>query len=458
MLHRITADNLRIYLLIASLAVTPLSTTLAAGESQGNPEVEISLDISSVWSGHRVGFFLLTHENRQYVAYYDDNRQMTVASRSLDSNKWQYRKLDSRVGWDSHNYIVMAVDDDGCIHLSGNMHCNPLIYFKTGKPHDISTFQRIPEMVGEREQRCTYPKFLRGPKGELIFNYRDGGSGNGVRIYNVYNPETRSWRRLLDTPLTDGKGLMNAYPVGPSLGPDGYYHMCWVWRDTPDCCTNHDPSYARSRDLVHWETATGSPITLPMTLESEGLIVDPVPAKGGVINGNTRIGFDSKQRPILTYHKFDADGNTQLYNARLEDSRWKIYQTSNWDYRWYFQGGGSIEFEIRVSPVTLEDDGSLTQAYSHDKHGSGVWKLDEATLRPIGKVTKKRQWPAELGRPQSDFSGMQVRWQSDSGISPHHDSRYFLRWETLGANRDRPRNEAPAPSMLRLYKIGYTTQ
>jgi len=432
--------------------------TVAGAETKGKPQVEMSLDISEVWSGHRVGFFLLTHEDRQYAAYYDQDRQMTVASRMLDSDTWQYQKLDSRIGWDSHNYIVMAIDDNGHIHLSGNMHCNPLVYFRTQEPYDIGAFKRIPTMVGRREDRCTYPKFLRGPENTLIFNYRDGGSGNGVRIYNVYNLDARSWKRLLDTPLTDGRGQMNAYPVGPSPGPDGYYHLCWVWRDTPDCSTNHDPSHARSKDLVHWETATGKPISLPMTLDSKGLIVDPVPAKGGIINGNTKLGFDSKQRPVLSYHKFDDDGNTQLYNARLEDGRWNIYQTSNWDYRWYFQGGGSIPFEIRVSPVVLDEDGSLTQAYSHAKQGSGLWKLDEKTLRPIGKVARQRRWPSELSKPESDFPGMQVKLQSDSGNSGDPEIRYFLRWETLGSNRDRPRREVPPPSMLRLCKVRYIRQ
>ncbi|MBT7066783.1 MAG: hypothetical protein HN919_10805 [Verrucomicrobia bacterium] len=38
---------------------------------------------------------------------------MTVASRPLDSKKWTYQGLPSKVGWDSHNYITMAMDDDG---------------------------------------------------------------------------------------------------------------------------------------------------------------------------------------------------------------------------------------------------------------------------------------------------------------------------------------------------------
>ena len=48
---------------------------------------------------------------------------------------------------------------------------------------------------------------------------------------------------------------------------------------------------------------------------------------------------------------------------------------------------------------------------------------------------------------------MQVRWRSDVGASGESGIRYALRWETLGPNRDRPRDAAPPPTMLRLYKL-----
>ena len=154
--------------------------------------------------------------------------------------------------------------------LEGGPHCVPLVYFRTAKPWDATTFERIEAMTGENEQRCTYPQFMRGADGRLVFHYRDGGSGNGNEIYNVYDPETKAWRRLLDRPLTDGQGKMNAYMSGPTRGPDGLFHLCWVWRDTPDCRTNHDPSYARSRDLMRWETVDGAPIELLSRLPREG--------------------------------------------------------------------------------------------------------------------------------------------------------------------------------------------
>src|SRR5262249_53223687 len=153
--------------------------------------------------------------------------------------------------------------------------------------------------------------------GNLVFAYRDGSSGSGNYIFNTYNLATRTWSRLINTPLIDGQGIYSAYPVGPILGPDGYYHLVWVWRDTPDAATNHDLSYIRSRDLVSWQTAGGTALALPIRFGT-GPVVDPVPAMGGMINNNTKIGFDAQMRPIVAYHKYDAAGNTQLYDARFE--------------------------------------------------------------------------------------------------------------------------------------------
>ena len=136
-------------------------------------------------------------------------------------------------------------------------------------------------------------------------------------------PEKRTWKRLLDKPLTDGEGERNAYFDGPVQGPDGWFHLAWVWRESPDAATNHDLSYARSKDLRHWENAAGKPLTLPIRM-TDGVIVDPVPQNGGMINGNTRVGFDDKGRVTISYHKHDAAGNTQPWNARLENGDMEI--------------------------------------------------------------------------------------------------------------------------------------
>ena len=425
----------------------------ASSEPTTTVRTQYALDIAPVWAGHPVGFCLLTTGQHQFVAFYDAERHMTVASRRLDARDWQFKRLPSDLVWDSHNSITMALDETGCIHLAGNMHVAPLVYFRTAEPYDINTFERVPAMVGANEERCTYPRFSRTPDDRLLFAYRDGKSGDGVDVYNVYDAATKTWSRLLDTPLLSGEGAMNAYASGPTRGPDEYYHLVWVWRDTPDCATNHHVSYARSKDLIHWETSGGEPLTLPITI-ANGEAVDPVPPGGGAINGNVKLGFDSRRRPVVSYHKYDAAGNTQIFNARREADGWRIYQTSDWDYRWEFSGGGSIHFEIRVGTVEPAPDGVLSQSYSHAKLGSGTWRLDEETLKPIGAIETPPSRPPGLGKPESAFEGIQVRWCGDLGKSDEPGSRYMLRWETLGPNRDRPREgPLPEPSMLRLYKF-----
>ena len=150
---------------------------------------------------------------------------------------------------------------------------------------------------------------------------------------------------------------------------------------------------------------------------------------------------------MLAYHKFDANGKSQLYNARLENGKWKIYQTSDWNYRWWFEGGGSINNDIRISPVTVQN-GKLHQSFTHKEEGSKVFVLDEATLKPTGTIPPK-QWPAEIKTVRSGFPEMQVRTQNGRG-----GGGYMLRWEVLPKFRDAPRPKPwPEPVMLEIYKL-----
>ncbi len=426
--------------------------------------------LDKVWSGHPVGFFLLTEGTKQYASYYNADRQMVVASRQLDQDEWvkfmpqtenkQQPNTDSKpsatLGWDSHNYMTIAIDKNGFIHLSGNMHVNNLTYFRSTKPHDITTLVLVKSMTGELEDRCTYPMFMKNPDGELIFGYRHGYSGSGNQIYNIYNAQTQTWSRLLDQPLTDGKGIRNAYILGPLLGPDGWYHISWVWRETYDCATNHDLSYAKSKDLTNWFTVDDKPLVLPITLETPGVIVDPIPVKGGIINGSGKIGFDNGKRVVLAYHKFDEKGNTQAYCARAVNGRWQKKQLTNWDYRWYFDGGGSISNDVVLGEVVPRADEYVELYYRHTKYGSGTWLLDNR-LNISGTVHKPQKVPASISKVQSTFPGMAIKRTFDAAGEDNKDVTYMLSWETLPQNRDLAREgELPAPSELKFYEIRYT--
>ncbi len=462
------ARPLRSLCILATLA--PWAAAIPEAAAAPGDEVGKQVDVAPVWAGHPVGFALFTHGERQYVAFYAADRHLTVAARALEGDAWEFFRLPSEqpepprfghrqtsavLGWDSHNSIVMAADSAGHLHLAGNMHCNPLTYWRTREPGEIASFEQVKKMVGRDEDRCTYPLFLTLADGRLVFQYRSGQSGDGSTFLNVYDVESRSWRRLVDAAFFDGEGKRNAYPLAPVAGPDGMFHLSWVWREAGDAAANHDLSYARSRDLAHWEDAAGRPLALPITVATEGVIVDPVPVNGGILNGSGRIGFDSQKRPMLAYYKFDSAGHSQAYVARWESSTWNIVQLSDWDHRFEPAGGGTLpKYEIHVGIVQPGKAGELRLEYGHVKAGSGVWVLDEESLAVLRTEPVVHRYPRSLWKVESTFPGMAARYADDVGSGGKPGRRFVLRWETLGANRDKPREQPwPEPSMLRVVEL-----
>lgn len=436
--------------LVAMIAiVSPLALSLA-GEPQDS-EFKI-LEIEPVWAGHSVGFSLVTHGDKQFAAYFDANRQLSVAERSLASSDWKITKLDSKLEWDSHNYLTLAIDREGYLHLSGNMHVVPLVYFRSERPLDVTSLKPIHQMTGTRETKTTYPRFYRGLNNELIFSYRDGSSGEGDTLFNVYDEKTRTWSRLYESPLFNGKGKMSAYFQGPEKGPDGFYHMTWVWRDSIMAETNHDLSYMRSRDLQHWENVDGKPVQLPVSPDNKEVVVDPIPVRGGILNGSGKIGFDLNGKVVITYYKFDPQGKTQLYFAKSAENGWDITQASQWDYRWEIKGGGSLMPEVQHGAL-YPRNGRLIISIRHIKEGNGEWYVNPESMVLEERVTNSEPefaLPDALRKPLSPFPKMKVQMAQDTGVSDDGYT-YRLRWETLGPNRDQPRPEPwPQPTMLRV--------
>ena len=134
----------------------------AATETTNNTEQQTiqSLALDKVWSGHRIKPYLLTRGKNQYVGYFDANRQMTIAHREIGA-PWRYYKVDSWLGWDSHNYVTLEVDSEGHIHVMGNVHADPIEYFRTSEPNQVRSLKRVDVMVDKSlEQRMTYPIFM----------------------------------------------------------------------------------------------------------------------------------------------------------------------------------------------------------------------------------------------------------------------------------------------------------
>ncbi|RDZ51343.1 hypothetical protein C5C07_17320 [Haloferax sp. Atlit-4N] len=425
-------------------------------------EVESNHDIGQAWAGQAAEFDLYTHQDHQFVAFYAADQSIVAGQRHLGETDWTLTTVTEERNdiWDGHNSLELTVDDDGYLHLVGDLHVDALNYYRTTEPLDVTTFEQVDSMVGSEEDLTTYPRFFTGPDGELVFEYRYKTCSEGDWIYNVYDPKQATWKRLLDSPLIAGGVQSSAYMQGPVVGPDGYYHMAWCWRDTPAAQTNHDLYYARSKDLEHWENSRGDTISTPIGFHA-GELIDPVPSHGGMINSQIYLGFDTEQRPVVSYFKFDGDGNTQVYNARAEPDSvvrpvgWEVYETSDWDYRYTFGGCGGLDGKgIRISGVEPGPDGQLTQTYSHPKYGSGMWVLDEETFEPIEWRSPWCQYPADAGSTDSESNTRSLMWVEDSGHSPE-ETQYALRWAVDARNSHWADSdwEAPPSSTLELYEL-----
>ena len=152
----------------------------------------------------------------QYIAYYDGERHVCLSRRKLPSGNWETLRFPDYYfeSNDAHNVVSMGIcPNDGTIHLAFDHHVHPLHYRVSKK--GLATHPETEEwsvesfgpIVSELEKckpiKITYPKFWVTPEGNLQFNYRIGGSGNGDRMLVDYNAVTGKWEntRQIDSSL-----------------------------------------------------------------------------------------------------------------------------------------------------------------------------------------------------------------------------------------------------------------
>jgi hypothetical protein len=342
-----------------------------------------TLLIDKVWGGTKVGFDAVESATHIYVGYYDKDRWLTISQINKCNLQIRRVRVPSQFGgWDAHNYIALSFDSKGLLHVAANMHVSPLIYARMTSQDELRSLSELRPQVGKSEDRTTYPMFFSFPDGSLGFSYRYGRSGSGVEFINRFDGE--KWRRWLDQPLFDSgteKQEVSAYHTNYLKGPDGNFHVAWVWRRTHDVETNFNVNYAHSPDLKTWYNSRNERMPLPLTPANTDLVKE-VPSFNGLFN-NIRIGFDDKLRPVISYIKFDTSGATQLWHARSENGIWKNYQSTQWNYRWDPRGGGTIPALIRFSGVVWRE-GKLLEYVHHPIDGNIVLQFDLESFRIDG--------------------------------------------------------------------------
>jgi hypothetical protein len=383
---------------------------------------------------------------------------MTVGKRKLGESAWEFAELPERVGWDTHNRVVIFLDREGYLHLTGNMHGHPLRYYRTQKPGDIHSFQPIHTWAGIHEERVTYPTLVQLRDGSIHMMYRFGGSGDGMRILVHYDEKTQTWSG--SGPFINGMDHepdCNAYPFGVAVEDaagelptdgivedhQGVLHIAWCWRETPDVATNFDICYARSRDGGHsWQTLNGSKLELPITPDNAEVVED-IPQRHGLINGGI-LAIDKHGIPYIGYTHFDDEEHNQMYIATPVDNQWCVIQLTDWKHRFWFEGGGTIPEYPPVPKISFTREGKLRVRYSYrhvePQQGELILSREELLNLEPGQAQLRPAAP-EASAPLENIRAV------NHGILPPGEIHY-LQQETALPNRDRKPENPKDPTMI----------
>jgi len=162
-----------------------------------------------------------------------------------------------------------------------------------------------------------------------------------------------------------------------------------------------------------------------------------------MINNNTVMGFDPHWRPVITYHKFDARGDTQIFLARSERKGWRVQRVTDWkDFRWEFGGRGSLNSRVFVGPVQPTGKQHLLVPVIRDGELRDI-RVRSRDLRAVSEAAAPS--PADilasrLATPPGMILNVVMTADHSAGLA----------WPTLPRNRDLPRAEIPAPTTLSL--------
>ncbi len=361
------------------------------------------MDVGEGWANNSVNTIifrknsLVTHQDTQFIAFYNQNRKVMLGKRKLGAADWDLVETNLQGNAaDAHNAISIMVDGDGYLHISWDHHNHSLRYVRSVRPGSLQLTEKMP-MTGSDEKSVSYPEFYRTPDGNLLFFYRNGASGQGNLVINKYNTATKTWQRLHSN-LISGEGQRNAYWQA-FLDHKGTIHVSWVWRESPDVASNHDLGYARSSDGgLTWEKSTGEKYQLPITLATAEYAFR-IPQNSELIN-QTSMSADKRGNPfIATYWREKGTAVPQYHVVYHTGKSWRALNLNFRKTPFSLSGGGTKRIPIsrpqimvdiaKSKPRALlifrdEERGAKVSAANIDNLKKNKWRVRDLTESSVG--------------------------------------------------------------------------
>lgn len=366
-------------------------------------ETQLSTIAGNGWANNSVNTViyrknaLVTYKQTQFAAYYDQEQYVVLASRKAGAQKWTIqRTVYKGDATDAHKSISIMVDGAGFLHLAWGQHNNKLNYVKSVAAGSLTMGDKEP-MVSAKENKVSYPEFYKLANGDLLFFYRDGGSGNGNLMINRYSLKTKKWTRVQDG-MIDGEGQRNAY-WQVAVDQVGTIHLSWVWRESPDVASNHDLAYAKSSDGgITWLKSTNEKYTLPIRAVNAEYALK-IPQKSELIN-QTSMFADAQGKVFIAGYWREANESIPQYHLVFKTAgKWKV---SNLNFRktpFSLSGGGTKKIPISRPQIIVwpngknyaagllfrdAERGNKASIALNNNLGAGHWTLKDLTKTSVG--------------------------------------------------------------------------
>ena len=317
----------------------------------------ISTIATNGWSNNSVNTVifrknaLVSFRHIQYAAYYDADQFLVLAKRKLNSPTWKTLRTNYKGdAADAHKSISIMVDGNGILHVAWSQHNNALNYAHALKAGSLVLSEKKP-MLAERENKVSYPEFYKLANGDLLFLYRDGGSGNGNLVINRFALKTQKWSRIQNN-LIDGEGRRNAY-WQVAIDKRGVIHISWVWRESPDVASNHDLCYAKSADGgLTWKKSDGAPYQLPIHADNAEYALK-IPQKSELINQTSMFADANGKVFIASYWRDEGESIPQYHLVYKTDDDWKVHNLNFRKTAFSLSGGGTKQIPIARPQVIV---------------------------------------------------------------------------------------------------------
>jgi hypothetical protein len=422
--------------------------------------------------------FVTWYGRHQHSASAAFNNTIWIGRRTLGSSQWEIFRHPTFTAnniADGHDVISYGIDGDGYMHLSWGMHGDAFHYSRSTTPvtgNGPIVLGPDTTMTG-REATVTYPQFLKLPDGDLLYLFREGGSGAGDVYLNRYDTATATWDNVhrdgtTQLPFLKGRGWTpnyNAYPNMPQLGGDGDdLILTWCWRYEPGgndspagedgYQTNNNIAFGRSTDGgLTWQRHDGTPYALPISRDGES--GDPATAaehivtipEGSSLINQASMCLDAAGNPVTaTWWAPEAPANHRrqyMVAFRHANGTWQTRPVSNRTHNPTTTKYTESTVRDLGRPIVVTDDADrVIVAYRDDAGSNGITVVHSL---PLAEDPDRLLW-IEFDLTQDNLGNFEPI--IDNELWDRDRQLHFLYQASSGKGYTPPANTADRISVL----------